>query len=53
MSKQFHGLAQYSRVLRAGDAVLKEPADRAADSVLALRAGGEAVVRGKWGLEGF
>lgn len=36
VSKQYHGLAHYARFVRAGDVILRVPAERANDTVVAL-----------------
>lgn len=40
VSKQYHGLAHYAKFVRAGDRVLRVPAERAKDTVIALSADG-------------
>ena len=43
ISKQFHGLGQYSRAIRAGWTVLEVPAERGHDTVLAVSPEGDRV----------
>ena len=43
VSKQFHGLAHYSRAMRAGWRVVEVPPERAADTVVALAPGGAGI----------
>lgn len=43
VSKQFHGLGQYSRAVRAGWAILEVPAERAGDTVAAMSPEGDSL----------